>query len=56
MKFLTSGLIGFGIGVLFITMTLYFNANDSIKKNPEITLSTWYGIKIPEKNTYSIGE
>lgn len=52
----TAGLIGFAAGTLFIVMVFYSNAYSSIEKNPEITLSTWYGISIPEKNTYIIEE
>jgi len=56
MNSLMTGLIGFGFGALFIVIVFYNNAYDSIEKNPEITLSSWYGIVIPEKNTYSTGE
>ena len=45
---LVSGSIGFGFGLLFIVMSFYSNAYDSIQNNPDITLSTWYGIEATE--------
>ena len=43
---LLSGSIGFGFGILFIAITFYNNAYDSIQSQPDITLSSWYGINL----------
>ena len=43
------GLIGFGFGALFMTITLFVNAHNEVEKNQNLTLKDYYGFEISQK-------
>ena len=38
-----TGFIGFCLGILFMTMSFFFEAHKQVEENPNITVSQWYG-------------